>query len=58
MEEIEATEQQVTQARLRVEQAGRSLESGIELRPVFHWAQHRIHAHVAITMLALLLVNA
>ena len=25
------------------------------MRPVFHWAVHRIHAHVAITVLALLL---
>jgi len=27
----------------------------LALRPVFHWAPHRIHAHVAITVLALLL---
>jgi len=40
---------------MRVEQAWRSLKSGIKLRPVFHWAPHRIHAHVAITVLALLL---
>lgn len=39
----------------RVEQAWRDLKSGLELRPVFHWAPHRIHAHVAITVLALLL---
>ena len=25
------------------------------MRPVFHWAPHRIHAHVAITVLSLLL---
>jgi hypothetical protein len=31
------------------------MKSGLELRPVFHWAPHRIHAHVAITVLALLL---
>jgi len=40
---------------MRVEQAWRSLKSGIKLRPVFHSAPHRIHAHVAITVLALLL---
>ena len=39
----------------RVEVAWRSLKSGLKLRPVFHWAPHRIHAHVALTVLALLL---
>jgi hypothetical protein len=39
----------------RVEQAWRDMKSGLELRPVFHWAPHRIHAHVAITVLALLI---
>ena len=39
----------------RVEQAWRELKSGLRLRPVFHWAPHRIHAHVAITVLSLLL---
>lgn len=39
----------------RVEEAWRSMKSGLNLRPVFHWAVHRIHAHVAITVLALLL---
>lgn len=39
----------------RVEEAWRSMKSGLRLRPVFHWAPHRIHAHVAITVLALLL---
>ncbi|HME21178.1 MAG TPA: transposase, partial [Acetobacteraceae bacterium] len=29
--------------------------SGLKLRPVFHWAPHRIHAHVALTVIALLL---
>lgn len=42
----------------RVEQAWRSMKSGLNLRPVFHWAPHRIHAHVAITVLALLLERA
>jgi hypothetical protein len=31
------------------------MKSTLALRPVFHWAPHRIHAHVAITVLALLL---
>ena len=39
----------------RVEIAWRSLKSGLKLRPVFHWAPHRIHAHVAVTVLSLLL---
>src|SRR5437867_331160 len=42
----------------RVEQAWRDLKSGLRLRPVFHWAPHRIHAHVAITVLSLLLERA
>lgn len=39
----------------RVEQAWHTMKSGLKLRPVFHWAPHRIHAHVALTVLALLL---
>ena len=39
----------------RVEEAWRTLKSGLRLRPVFHWAVHRIHAHVFLTVLALLL---
>lgn len=39
----------------RVEMAWRSLKSGLKLRPVYHWAPHRIHAHVALTVIALLL---
>jgi hypothetical protein len=39
----------------RVEVAWRALKSGLKLRPVYHWAPHRIHAHVALTVLALLL---
>ena len=34
---------------------GGQLKSGLRMRPVFHWAPHRIHAHVSITVLALLL---
>ena len=40
---------------MRVEQAWRQLKSGLRLRPVFHWAPHRIHAHVFLTVLGLLL---
>ena len=39
----------------RVERAWRTLKTGLKLRPVHHWAPHRIHAHVALTVLALLL---
>jgi len=39
----------------RVEQAWRRLKTGLRLRPVYHWAVHRIHAHVALSVLALLL---
>ena len=28
---------------------------GLRMRPMFNWAPHRIHAHIAITVLALLL---
>ena len=40
---------------MRVEMAWRQLKSGLKLRPVFHWAPHRIHAHVSLTVLSLLL---
>jgi transposase len=40
---------------LRVEQSWRELKSGIRLRPVFHWVAHRIHAHVRLSVLSLLL---
>ena len=39
----------------RVEQAWRQLKSGLRLRPVYHRAVHRIHAHIALTVLGLLL---
>jgi hypothetical protein len=39
----------------RAEQAFRTLKSGLRIRPIFHWAPHRISAHVSLTMLALLL---
>ena len=31
----------------RVEEAWRTMKSGLRMRPVFHWAPHRIHAHIA-----------
>lgn len=39
----------------RVEQAWRTMKSGLNMRPVYHWAPHRIRAHIAITVLSLLL---
>lgn len=33
------------------------LKSTLELRPVFHWLAHRIHAHVLLCWLSLLLVR-
>lgn len=40
---------------LRVEQCWRQLKSGLRMRPVFHYKPWRIHAHVSISVLALLL---
>ncbi len=40
---------------LRVEQCWRSLKSGLRMRPVFHYRPWRIHAHISISVLALLL---
>jgi len=40
---------------MRVEQAWRTLKSGLRLRPVFHWAPHRICAHISLTVFSLLL---
>jgi transposase len=39
----------------RVEEAWRTMKSGLKLRPVFHWAPHRICAHVTLNVLALLM---
>ena len=39
----------------RVEQAWRQMKSGLGLRPIHHRAERRIRAHVALTVLALLL---
>jgi hypothetical protein len=40
---------------MHVERAWRLLKSGLRIRPLFHWAPHRICAHVSLTMMALLL---
>lgn len=40
---------------MRVEESWRRLKGGLKLRPVYHRAPHRIHAHVALTVLSLLL---
>jgi transposase len=40
---------------LRVERCWRQLKSGLRMRPVFHYRPWRIHAHVSISVLALLL---
>ncbi len=42
----------------RAEEAWRRMKSGLGLRPVFHWTEARIRAHVAITVLALMLERA
>ena len=42
---------------LEAERAFRDLKSTLELRPVFHRLAHRIHAHVLLCWLALLLVR-
>lgn len=43
---------------LRIEEAWRRMKSGLDLRPVFHWTEGRIRAHVAITVHALMLERA
>ena len=42
---------------MRVEQAWRTLKSSLKIRPVYHWPEHRIRAHVFISVLSLLLVR-
>jgi hypothetical protein len=39
----------------RAEQAWRRMKSGLQMRPVFHRLEHRIRAHIALNVLALLL---
>jgi transposase len=40
---------------MRVEECWRSMKSGLKMRPVFHWAPHRIEAHIKLCVIALLL---
>jgi transposase len=40
---------------MRVEMCWRQLKSGLRMRPVFHWTPWRIHAHVTLSVIALLL---
>jgi transposase len=42
---------------LEAERGFRDLKSTLELRPVFHRLAHRIHAHVLLCWLALLLIR-
>jgi transposase len=42
---------------MRVEECWRTMKSGLRMRPVFHWAPHRIEAHVKLCVLALLLAR-
>jgi len=39
----------------RVEESWRTLKTGLKIRPVFHWAPHRIRAHITLNVLALLI---
>jgi hypothetical protein len=38
-----------------IERGWRLLKNGIRIRPMFHWAPHRISAHVSLTPVSLLL---
>jgi transposase len=38
---------------VHVEKAWRLLKSGLRIRPLFHWAPHRICAHLSLTIVAL-----
>ena len=40
---------------MRVEECWRSMKTGLRLRPVYHWAPHRIEAHIKLCVLGLLL---
>lgn len=40
---------------LRVEECWRTMKSGLRMRPVYHWAPHRIEAHIKLCVLGLLL---
>lgn len=40
---------------MRVEECWRTMKSGLRMRPVYHWAPHRIEAHIKLCVMALLL---
>lgn len=40
---------------MRVEECWRTMKSGLRMRPVYHWAPHRIEAHIKLCVLGLLL---
>jgi transposase len=40
---------------MRVEECWHTMKSGLRTRPIFHWTPHRICAHVALCVLALLI---
>jgi transposase len=40
---------------MRVEECWRTMKLGLRMRPAYHWAPHRIEAHVKLCVLALLL---
>jgi len=42
---------------MQVEVCWRMLKSGLRMRPIYHWRVHRIHAHVTLCALALLLTR-
>ena len=39
---------------MRVEQCWHTVKGGLRTRPIFHWTPHRICAHIALCVLALL----
>ena len=40
---------------MRVEECWRAMKLGLRMRPAYHWAPHRIEAHIKLCVLALLL---
>jgi hypothetical protein len=42
---------------MQVEDCWRMMKTGMRMRPIYHWTVHRIHAHVTICALALLLTR-
>jgi len=42
---------------MQVEDCWRMMKTGMRMRPIYHWSVHRIHAHVTLCVLALLLTR-